>query len=169
VVDFSGGLWLDEPAWLLNVEFGRTENFPPEELWLITGVRIPTNKKVAETRIVTTRSGREFEFLGVSGPNAPLRDQFTGIRPHANFHLRTPFPLAEWHLFLMDIKDDQGRQVRTHGVCTAASILGGATVKHLLYGFAFDLPDDAKTLDITLAITKGRHVQFVAKPTLFRE
>jgi hypothetical protein len=169
VVDFNGGLWLEEPAWAIHVEIARTGDFPTNELWTVTNILIPDNGEIAERREVATRSGREFEFLGVSGPNAALRDQFTGIRPHANFHLRTPFPVTEWHLSLVEIKDDRGREVHRRGVSSAPSIVGGATVKHLLYGFAFDIPDDAKTLNVAFAITPSRHVQFVAKPTLFSE
>jgi hypothetical protein len=36
----------------------------------------------------------------------------------------------------------------------------------MLHGFAIELPENAKSLDITVAATRVRRVEFLAKPVL---
>jgi hypothetical protein len=169
VVDFRGGLWLDEPAWKLNVDFQRTAGFPPEELWSINGVGVPPGSEIAATNVVVEKSGKKFEFLGVSGPGAKLAEPYTGIEPIANIHVRTPYLLDGWRIALVEVRDNRGQKARLEDYIRTASVgSGGATYKQMLHGFSFEIPQGVKTLDITFAITPMRHVQFVAKPTLFK-
>jgi hypothetical protein len=165
---FEGGLWLEEPAWKIGVDFARTANFPANELWALKGVHVPPPGEVVNVRIVTNLHHAELEFLGVSGSNANLPEDYAGIRPHANIHVRTPHPMDGLRVVLVEVQDDQGRKLETNGSTTRTSMGGrGNTPKEMLHGFAIQIPPDARSLDVTLAVTQVRHVEFFAKPVLF--
>jgi hypothetical protein len=165
-VNFEGGLWLEE-TWKVNVDFARTGNFPSDELWFIKGVSVPKPGELMEARVVTNLHHAELQFLGVSGAKAVLQEDYAGIQPHANIHVRMPHPMDGLRLVLVEVRDDQGRKLATNGSTARTSMGGrGNTPKEMLHGFAVEIPDDAKSLDITLAATRVRSVEFLAKPSL---
>ena len=167
-VDFEGALWLEEAAWKLDVDFARTEDFPTDELWFIKGTRVPRHGDLEAMRVVTNLHFAELEFLGVSGAKTVLPADYAAIRPHANVHLRTPHPLNGVRVALVEVRDDQGRKLETKGSTARASMGGrGNTPREILHGFGVEIPEDAKTLDITLAATRVRRVEFLARPVMF--
>ncbi len=167
VFSFTGALWPEEPAWKLKVKLSRTAHFPPQELWTIKGVLVPAPGQVSEVPSHTNIYGEEIEFLGVSSPNAQLPQDWTKMRPDSNLHARTPFPLSNAHLTLVEVRDDQGRKLEAGGIAIRSSTGGrGATLRQTDYGFAVKIPDWAKTLDVTFAFSQSRSVEFLAKPVM---
>jgi hypothetical protein len=167
-VDFDGALWLEEAAWKLVVDFARTGDFPLDELWSVKGVSVPGAGWLMETRIATNLFSEELEFLGVSGPKTHLPEGYAGIQPHANIHVRTPHPMDGLRLGLVEVRDDQGRKLATKGSTVRTSMGGrGNTPREMLHGFAVEIPEDAKSLDIRFAATRVRSVEFLAKPVMF--
>ena len=167
IVNFEGGLWLEESAWKLEMAFARTGAFPPEERWLIKGVPVPRPGELIEMRVVTNRFNVELEFLGVSGPNAKMSEGYTAMQPYANIHVRSPHPLDDLRIVLVEVRDDRGASANLQGSSSTTSTGGrGITPKEMLYGFGLDIPEDAKMLDVTLAATRIVSVEFLAKPSL---
>ena len=165
-VDFLAALWLDEPAWKLRVEVTRAANFPANELWKINGVPVPKPKEMIEMHVVTNINGIEVEFTGVSGSNAFLNDRwYTGSPSYSNLHLRSPYPADNIHITVVDVVDDRGRHAESAGNSIVPSAGGrGITLKELIQGFALKIPEDAKTMDVTFAVTRSRYFEFLAKP-----
>lgn len=164
---FACALWLEEPAWRLKVEVSRTAHFPPTELWIIRDIAVPASGQNNEISAHTNMYGEEIEFLGVSSPNAKLPQDWTKMQPEANLHVRTPFPLSDAHLKLVEVRDDQRRKLMTGGFAIRSSTGSrGATMRQMDYGFAVGIPDDAKTLEVTFAFTQSRYVEFLAKPVM---
>jgi hypothetical protein len=167
-LDFPSALWPEEPAWKLLVDFARTEDFPSDDLWIIKDVKIPLRGELMEARAVTNLHHAELEFLGVSGAKAKLPDGYAGIRPNGNIHLRTPHPMDGLRIVLVEARDDQGRKLEAKGSTARASMGGrGNTPREMQHGFAVEIPRDAKSLDITFAVTRVRRIEFLAKPVMF--
>jgi len=164
--DMWGGLWLEEPAWKLEVDVARTADFPAEDLWGIKEVRLPQPGEIVEHRVETNLHAVKLEFLGVSG----LKDsRGTQVTPsYAVIHVRTQYPLDGLHVLLVQVRDDRGRPAAAHGLTNSIGTgSGGNTPKESLTGFRVEIPEGAKSLDITLAATPIRHVEFLAKPVMF--
>lgn len=164
--DMWGGLWLEEPAWKLDVDFARTAGFPAEDLWGIQGVRVPQPGEMVEHRGETNLHSVRLEFLGVSGLKNFPATQVTPL--YAVVHVRTQYPLDRLRVMLVEVRDDRGRTAQPHGLTnTIGTGSGGNTPKESLTGFRVEIPEGAKSLDITLAATPIRHVEFLAKPVVF--
>ncbi len=165
--NFTGALWLEEPAWKLKVEVSRNAGFPPSELWTIKGVAVPASKKINEMLVQTNMYGEEIEFLGLSSPLAKLPQDWTETQPEANLHARTAYPLSGERLTLVEVRDDQGRKLETGGFAISNNTGGrGATVRQTDYGFAVKIPEGAKSLDVTFAFSQSRDVEFLVKPVM---
>jgi hypothetical protein len=168
-VDLPGALWPVEPAWKLDVALSRSTNFPPEEIWTIGAVPVPEPGKLTERQDTTNIYNIQVGFTGISGADAKLPDGFTGMSPYPNVHFRTPYPGDEVRIRLLRVTDEQGRAAKLHGN-SASSYLGGRTTmpKEMIYGFSFEIPEGAKLLDVTFAVTKVVTVEFVAKPVMLK-
>ena len=163
--DMWGGLWLEEPAWKLDVDLARTTSFPAEDLWSIKGVRVPQPGEMVEHRGETNLHSVKLEFLGVSGLKNFPATQVTPL--YAVVHVRTQYPLDRLRVMLVEVRDDRGRTAWPRGLTnTIGTGAGGNTPKESLTGFRVEIPEGAKSLDITLAATPIRHVEFLAKPVL---
>lgn len=166
-VDFDGALWVEEEAWKLEVDFARTADFPAEELWFIGDVAVPGERALNAMRLGTNKFGEELEFLGVSRARASLPEGYTSLSPEANLHVRAPYPLENLRLVLVAVTDDRGRRLAQRGLATTTSTGGrGITPKEMLYGFGLEIPEDTRTLNVTLAATRIVSAGFQAKPTL---
>lgn len=167
VVHFENALWLEEAAWKLDVELSRTARFPAEELWVLRGLRVPGEKELVEMLVTTNAYHVDVDFLGVSAPRASLPEGYTAMRPYANVHVRAPHPLDDVRVRLVTITDERGREAKLQGTATGTGTGGrGITPKETLHGFGFDIPDGATTLDVTIAVTQSRTVQFTVKPEM---
>lgn len=164
---FEGPLWLEEPAWKLAVEISRTRDFPVGELWTIKGVPIPETGKVAEINATTNIYGAEIVFQGISTAKAKLPQEWARTPLYVNLHASNPIPMSDTKLWLVDVKADLGGKVKVVGDTWQSSTGGrGATLKELNHGFGIEIPEGAKSLDVTLAFSKSRYVEFLAKPVL---
>ena len=104
-------------------------------------------------------------FLGVSGLKNFAVTQVTPA--YAVIHVRTQYPLDSLRVMLVEVRDDRGRIASPRGLTNTISTGGGGnTPKESLTGFRVEIPEGAKSLDITLAATPIRHVEFLAKPVL---
>jgi hypothetical protein len=168
IVTFDGALWLEESAWKLEVAFVRNAEFPREEHWVIKGVPVPRPGELTEMHVVTNLFNVELEFVGVSGAKVRVSEANTAPRPHANIHVRGPHPMDDFRVALVGVKDQRGTNAILDGFSSRISTGGrGNTPKETLYEFGFDFPVEAKTLDITFAVTRVISLEFIAKPVMF--
>ncbi len=170
IVTFEGALWSEESAWILEVAFVRHAAFPPEEHWVIKGVPVPSPGELVEMHVVTNLFNVELEFVGVGGTKSKKFGAHTSLRPFANIQVRTPYPMDDLRVALVEVKDEHGTSAILDGFSSTSTVSTGGrgnTPKEMLYEFGFDLSADVKSLDITLAVTRVQHVEFFAKPVLF--
>jgi len=167
IVTFDGAFWLEEPAWKLEVAFVRNAAYPPDEQWVIKGVPVPRPGELIEMHVVTNLFNVELEFVGVSGANAKVSETHIATQPHAKIHVRSPHPMDDLRVALVEVKDDRGSSAILDGFsCTISTGGRGITPKEMLYEFGFDLSADVKSLDVKLAATRVVSVEFLVKPTL---
>jgi hypothetical protein len=170
VLKFPGTCWLQEPAWKLVVELGRITNFPPEEVWTIKNVKIPSLGEVNELNLKTNIYGSEIEFVGLSSKFSAWGSMpTTGIYPPDHeIKVRSPLRSVNTHLKIANIRDDQGRAV--------GFTPSGATIFYRPSGppgpnaaleesFTLDIPEGAKGINVTLAYPKSQFVEVLARPT----
>jgi hypothetical protein len=165
--NFPGSLWPDEPAWKLKVRVSRTTDYPAEELWTIKDVPVPKDGEVIKLDKQTNLHGAEISLLGISGPKAKLPEDWAVAGVEVNLHARTPIPMSDTQLKLVEVKDDQGRKVEVKGSSSNNSTGGrGATQREMNHAFGIKVPEGAKSLEVTFAFSKSRTVEFMVKPEM---
>jgi len=167
IVDFQDPLWLDEPAWKLRVGVSRSTNYPPGQIWKIMGVPVPRTRQLVGGGAITNMYQAELEFLGLSAPGAALPSRHVAVDGRWNAHVRTPYPVDELRLSLIEVRDQLGHVGQLRGVRSVMSDGGrGITPREMLYGFGFDLPEAAETLDLIFSVSQSLYVEFQARPSL---
>ena len=149
---YQSGLWPDEPAWLMRVEFSRRSGFTPEELWTVRGLPAP-NLLPYSTRPAPAGAVAQTNLFGSRLEVFPLRDGRGGLGGiELEVHV-TP-PPSGFRLTLVKVTDEQGRAVNPGG-----NSWGGGEYK-------FSLRDltNSMALDVTLALHQSRFVEYLARP-----
>lgn len=159
---YQWGLWPDEPAWKLRVEFSRTSGFADNELWTVqnipvqpgrmqdfwnSGGRNQTNSAFAET----TLNGFHLKI----SPAKQFTDAPPNSQPSGGLTIQTDRPTDGMRLTLVKVTDDQGHDIQSWN-------WGWGGNDHR---FGLRELGNAKTLNVTLALHKSRFVEFTAKPT----
>ncbi len=159
--DFSGvilgGLCTNESAWKLKVEFAREANFPSNELWTLRGVPVPEDNAASVIDAVTNLQGAALRVYGMVGKKCPTprARRMIGDLPAAHL-VCTNLP-DEVQLKLIQAMDDRGRKVSS-----SATASDGTD-----YVFGLNLSADAKSVDLTFAVTKRIPVEYLIKPARF--
>jgi hypothetical protein len=155
---FQAALWREEPVWKLAVEAERTGNFPTQELWTVRGIPVPRAREVVEIHAVTNIHGVKVELLEIAGRDARKLAAFgyIGAPGYPWFRVSLTAPPWDVKLFLVGVHDDQGNDLDAELAVTV-----GTT-----HCFRVELPEPAKTLDITLAVSRSSTVEFLVRPEL---
>jgi hypothetical protein len=176
--NIPGVLWPEEPVWEVTIQVGRTSDFPEEETWRLTGLAIPGSGE-GENSIVnleTNISGLHLTCQGLSrrqvsavyypaGTNRPVVSTSFSPGPWTlNFAMTNYVP--EVQLKLLSLQTDTGQSIRQTGSSSSGGSVRGGVVRPATWGFSFQLPDDAVTVDATVAAVKIRTATFRVKPTL---
>jgi hypothetical protein len=159
---YQPGLWPDEPAWKLRLEFARTSGFSDSEVWAITNVPVQpgSQQDVNDWNSRGTKSA--FAETTVNGvhlklfPAIQFKDQNQGGGQSVSFTIKAdPDPEAQGlRLTLLNVSDDQGRKLENR-----SSSWGGGS-----YEYQFPGARNVQTLNITVALHKSRFVEFTVKP-----
>lgn len=157
---YQWGLWPDEPAWKMRVEFSRTSGFFPDELWTVTEIPLVqgsindiwNNRKntnvFAETSVNNIR-------LQIFKPIQPPAEQARGYGDVDAVLLVRAKPNPDgMRLKLVGVTDDRGHPVQARDWGS-----GGGEYRFALRNFGA-----ATNLNITLAFHRSRFVEFTAKP-----
>ena len=160
---YQWGLWPDEPAWKLRVEFSRTSGFSDDELWTVPAIPVESSRMqdfwnnnsrnrnqpgVAET----TLNGIHLKIF----PAKQFTDQQGGGMGgiEAGFVVETKPAPEGMRMTLVSVTDGQG-----HAIQPMNWGWGGTE-----YRFGLRELGDAKKLNLKIALHKSRFVEFLAKP-----
>ena len=160
---YQQGLWPDEPAWKLRVEFSRTSGFSDDEIWAVTNVTVrPGTQQDVWNNFGNSDGKAAFAEATVNGihlklfPAIQYQDQNNGGGQSVSFSLKTdPDPEATGlRLTVLKATDDQGRYLENRG-----SSWGGGN-----YQYQYSNARNVKALNVTLVLHKSRFFEFTVKP-----
>jgi hypothetical protein len=169
---YQPGLWPDEPAWKVRLEFSRTAGFAADELWSVTNIPVREGSQQdvqsywSYNNQNSRRTNAAFAETTVNGIHVKL---FPVIE-YANQNmgnggsgkvvaviLKTdPDPeTSGMRMTPLAITDDQGHKLNNQG----ASWGGGN------YQYQFPAPrSGTQSLNVTIALHQSRFVEFTVKP-----
>jgi RNA polymerase sigma factor (sigma-70 family) len=164
---FMGALWPGESAWKLQVEFKRKANFPEAELLRIPKIRIPDVNEAEEPQTGYEQNGVNIELAGVIGANAPqaTRPPLANAKRSAGcitVALHGPVVSEGRRMTFVSATDDQGRDFKLVDQGTPATAADEKAP--VPFSFVFSAPQGAKELNLVVAISQSRTVEFLAKP-----
>jgi hypothetical protein len=159
VYNFQGALWLDESVWKLTIETMRSGRFPVQELWKVRGIRAPQSNEVVEVHAKTNICGVETELIGLGGPEAKPPEGWSSLSRSARtakLRVRLADPNGDVRLSLISVQDQQGKSMQAYHYITGNDV----------HEFQVEIPEGASKLDVTLAASRSRTVEFLVKPEL---
>ena len=156
---YQWGLWPDEPAWKLHMEFSRTSGFGQDELWNVNEIpvekgsvnnrwqRDPKAKPVAEATfgdsVVTLMSVKKFPA-----------NQAQGWGMDSELVLYATPDLEGYRITILKLTDEQGHEIPYYDY-----VHSGGQYHYTLRGLG-----DSKSVNATIAIHRSRFVDFTVKP-----
>ena len=162
---YQQGLWPDEPAWKLRVEFSRTSGFSDDEIWSVSDVPVkPGTQQDMWNDWGNSDKKPAFAEATVNGIHLKLftaiqyQDQNNGGGESVSFSLKAdPDPEAQgMRLTVLKATDDLGHDLQNRG----ASWGGGN------YQYQYSNARNVKALNLTLVLHKSRFVEFTVKPEI---
>jgi hypothetical protein len=151
----AGGLCLEESALRLIAEFTREKNFAGEEVWTVQGIPVPEESSSSRVEATNTLHGVQLRVVGISGLKCPGPDPRRSLSSYPVLNLTAVNLANDLELKLVAAVDDQGRPA-----------LGGARASSSPnHAFGLKLAPGARSVDVTLAVTRRITVEFLAKPT----
>lgn len=154
--DFEPSLWPSESAWKLRCEIKRVRGFDPGETFVFHGIPLGGLDETNQLRCATNFSGvsvtldhiiRRAPNTNSSWSSVDLSQvQFTAVGLSNGLHLD-----------LLSARTDTGANLD----CRSWSSAGGQQT----YSYR-NVPLEAKTVDFTFALQRGRWVEFTVKPEL---
>ena len=165
---YQPGLWPDEPAWKLRLEFSQTSGFSDDEVWTITNVPVQpgsqqdamidwgNSSKTKTAFAETTVNGIHLKLFPAIQYPEQNQGAGQGGGQSMSFSLKAdPDPESEgMRVTVFKASDDQGRVLQNQG----ASWGGGN------YQYQYSNVRNVKALNLTLVLHKSRFVEFTVKP-----
>ena len=161
---YQYGLWPDEPAWKLRLEFSRTSGFSNDEIWAVTGVpvRSGTQQDAWNDWSDSSKTKAAFADAAVNGihlklfPAVRYQDQNQGGGQSVSFLLKAdPDPESEgMRVTVLKATDDQGHALQNRGASWGSGN----------YQYQYANARNVETLNLTLVLHKSRFVEFTVKP-----
>ncbi|HZF01394.1 MAG TPA: hypothetical protein VE344_05800 [Methylomirabilota bacterium] len=167
---YQPGLWPNESAWKVRLEFSRTSGFNDDELWSVTNIPVragsqqdaqiflgdPNSNKAKTPFAETTLNGIHVKLY--SATQYTDQNEFPGGNSKVvSITIKTdPNPETNsMRMSPLSVTDDQGRALNNRG----ASWGGGN------YQYQFAEPRNIQSVNVTIALHKSRFVEFTVKPT----
>ena len=163
---YQPGLWPDEPAWKMRLEFSRTAGFNADELWSVTNIPVRAGSQ-QDAQISWGNQDRAkpaFAEATVNGVHVKLfpviqyasQNMGNGNTKVVSVTLKTDPDIEAAGLRLTPIlvTDDQGRKLNNQ-----SSSWGGGN-----FQYEFPEPRTIESLNVTVALHKSRFVEFTVKP-----
>jgi hypothetical protein len=162
VMTYQWGLWSDEPAWKLRVEFSRTSGFNSDELWTVSEIpfvkgdinNMWNNRNNTNVFAETTLNDIHLQLFKAIQPPAEQARNYGNL--DAVLLIRAK-PMPEgWRMKLAKVTDDRGHEVQAQDWGS-----GGGDYRFALRNFG-----GSTNINITLAFHRSRYVEFTAKPQM---
>jgi hypothetical protein len=162
---YQWGLWPDEPAWKLRVEFSKQSDFGTDEVWTVQDVPVKpgSQQDMWNYNGQNNRATPAFAETDLNGfhlklfPVIQFTDQNSGNNGKpGGFRIQSDQPLDGMQMTLVKATDEQGRDVQSY----SGQGWGGNDRQ-----LQFQNLRNAKTLTLTIAVHKSRFVEFTVKPT----
>jgi hypothetical protein len=169
---YQPGLWPDEPAWKVRLEFSRTSGFDDDELWSVTNLPVRAgiqqdmqNSWSWGNQMNSGRAPAAFAETTINGVHVKLfpaiqyasQNQFQGGNSKVVGIIIKTDPDAEsagMRMTPLNMTDDQGRALNNQG-----SSWGGGN-----YQYEFGEPRNVQSVNVTIALHRSRFVEFTVKP-----
>jgi len=165
-VTYQYGLWPDEPAWKLRVEFSQQSDFADNELWSVQNIPLVSGRQQDfynfNSRRTTNPAVAETDLNGFHLKIVPAI-QFTDVPPNSQpqggltIQVNPALPNG-MRLTLVKLTDNQTNDIASWNSGT----MGDGRTTTYRYGLR-DLYG-ATNLNLTIALHKSRFVEFTAKP-----
>jgi hypothetical protein len=168
---YQPGLWPNEPAWKVRLEFSRTAGFSAGELWSVTDIPVRAgnqqdvqsfwswgNQDSGKTKTAfaeTTINGvhvKLFPAIQYTGQNRG--NGGNGKVVSIIFKTDPDVESAGMRMTPLTVTDDQGHKLNNQGTSW-----GGGN-----YQYEFAEPRNIGSVNVTIALHKSRFVEFTVKP-----
>jgi len=168
VATYQYGLWTDEAAWKLRLEFSQQSGFADGELWSAQNMPLEPgrqqdfynfNPRRANTNSVAAETDLNGYHLKIFTPK-----QFTdaGLNAYLQGGLSiqvTPSLADGMRMTLVKLTDDQ-----TNDIANMNQGWGGGGANGTIYHYGLRDLGGATNLNLTIALHKSRFVEFTVKP-----
>ncbi len=154
-LEFIGALWPSEPAWKLRVEFSRTNDFAPDELWTLPGIPVPATNQVSALGSSYEVKGGQLQIVALGGVGAELQEPFRPLADGKSVNLALTFIGHDLRLTLAKVVDNEGRSIPFREPYPWFESERS---------FALELAGGAKSISATFAVHRSRFVEFIVKP-----
>ena len=171
VMTYQWGLWPIEKAWKLHVEMSRTSGFSSNEEWTVSDLPVKKgdwnqlwnfnmggqnpNQATQIPYAETTLNGIHLKIYPAisTSQNMGMGQTMGGIHVTADPRLPDGFRMS-----LVDLTNEKGHKLQTFGFGPNSTGNGN---------YVYQLPDlnDAKSLNLSIAVHQSRFVEFTVKPT----
>jgi hypothetical protein len=172
VVSYQFGLWSDEPAWKLRVEFSEISGYSDSEVWSVTSIPLEPgrqqdfwNYNYNNRRNGNTNTNTPFAETDINGihlkvyPAKQFMDVPPNSQPSGGLTIEASPALPEgMRLTLVSLTDDQTNDIGNWNSGT----YGGGNSTTYRYGLR-DL-GGATNLNLTIAVHPSHFIEFTAKP-----
>jgi hypothetical protein len=166
---YQYGLWPDEAAWKLRVEFSQQSDFAESELWSVQGIPLEAgrqqdfynynNNRRGTTNTVFSETVLNGYHLKIFTPKQ-FTDAGMGAFLQGGLHIQvTPSLPNDMHLTIVKLTDDQTNDIANMNQGWSGGGTAGTT-----YNFGLRDIGGATNLNLTIALHKSRFVEFTAKP-----
>lgn len=171
VASYQYGLWTDEPAWKLRVEFSKQSDFNDDELWTVPGIPAQASRyrdfwsgrRGTTAKAKTTAPFAETDLGSYHLSIFPVK-QFTDMansNPQGGLTVEVdPAPAAGMRLTLVKFTDDQGDDIQHWDYGSTD------TRKGILYRYGLQDLQGGTNFNLTIAFHKSHFVEFTAKPEI---
>jgi len=162
---YQYGLWPDEPAWKLRLEFSQKSDFADSESWSVQDIPVLPGRQMDFFNNRRNNTDSVFAETDLNGFHLKIftPKQFTNAPPNSNpdggLTIQTEPSLPEgMRMTVVKLTDDQTNDI---GNMDYGMIKNG---KITAYRFGLRDVVGATNLNLTIALHKSRFVEFTVKP-----
>jgi hypothetical protein len=152
--NFEPSLWPNEAAWKLRCEIKRVRGVGPGETFVFHDIPLGSLGGTNQVRCATNFGGVSVT-LDYIARRAPFTKDSWSSDDLSQVHFTTAVLSNGLHLDLLSARTDTGTNLD--------SISSSSSDSWRIYGYR-NVPLEAKTVDFTFAVQRGRWVEFTVKP-----
>jgi hypothetical protein len=151
---FQPGLWTNETAWKLRCEIKRTKGFAPGEMFTFKNIPLGALNQTNQFGWTTNLNGVTVT-LDYFVRRPPSTNAYWSSDKLSLAHFSVSGTTNDLYLDLLETRTDNGASVE----CPSSGSSGTSQDRYLR-----NIPLEAKTLDFTFAVHRGRSVEFLVNP-----